>query len=155
MAELTAMNRDSFTPSARALAPWKTIAVFALVGPLIGSILGMVMFAAVSGKVASLADAGSMALVMLPFGYVFGLVPAALTGVAVAWARANFSQASTAQLGAIWGALWASVGGLAVAWMADGGGIGFALTIAWFAVMGTTAGYLCGRLSRGAPPDQA
>jgi hypothetical protein len=147
------MSLDSDTTQPRRPSPWKTITVFALVGPLIGCLLGLVTVAPASGKITSLADLASMAFILVPFSYVFGLVPAALTGVAVAWARANNPQVSSARLGAIWGALSAGVAGLAVAWMADGGGLGFAFTVLWFAAMGAAAGFVCGRLLRAAKPD--
>jgi uncharacterized membrane protein len=140
------MSQHYISPSARTPAVWKIVAVFAVVGPFIGGLIGVLVMILFSDKVTSLADVGSMSFVTLIFGYVFGLLPAALTGLAVTWSRKRQPHQSTVRLGVMWGAILASLAGLHVVWL--GGGGNALLTAGLFAIMGATAGSVCGWLVR-------
>jgi hypothetical protein len=134
------------TNTAPARSVWKTIAVFAVVGPFVGSSIGVLTLLQFSGKIMSLADLGSASFVTYIFGYMFGLLPAALTGFAVAASSKRQSHLSTVRLGAVWGAVLASLAGLQVAWL--GGGGARVLTVCFFAIMGAIAGSVCGWVVR-------
>jgi hypothetical protein len=138
------MSQDHINTPSRSVAT--TIAIFALVGPIVGSAVGLLLMILFSGKITSLADAGSMSFVTLIFGYVFGLPPAALTGVAVAWSMKAQPDRSSVLLGTIWGTIWAAAAGWLIASLGDGSS--FLFTIALLALIGATAGLVCGWLVR-------
>jgi hypothetical protein len=133
------------TNTAPARSVWKTIAVFAVVGPFVGS-MGVLTLLQFSGKITSLADLGSASFVTFIFGYMFGLLPAALTGFAVASSSKRQPHYSTVWLGGVWGAVLAGLAGLQVAWL--GGVEAVVLTVWYFAIMGAIAGFVCGWLVR-------
>jgi uncharacterized BrkB/YihY/UPF0761 family membrane protein len=139
------MNQDhTKPPPSRFVA--KTHATFALLGPLIGGLLALLMMILFSGKITTMADAGSMSFVTLIFGYVFGLVPATLTGLAVAWSMKAQRHRSPMWLGALWGTIFGGATGWLIASLGDGSYAFF--TVALLALIGAIAGLICGWLVR-------
>jgi hypothetical protein len=117
-----------------------TVAIFALIGPLIGSASMIVFWVASTGGRGAF-DLGLLVMVV-GAGYIFGSVPAILTGVAVAlsWRK----DRPPALLGLLYGGLFAllfAVGFLKVP-RGDIGGLGSA-----FVGMGAVAGLVCGMIS--------
>lgn len=146
-----AMNHANITPPSRTRSLWKTMAVFAALGPIVGSLIVWLVMVLFNGKEMSLAEAGTLSWLTLLFGYVFGILPAALTGLAVASSIKAHPHQPAAWLGAIWGAIWAGLAGFLVAWTGDGGAR-FAFTIVLFAITGASAGLVCGWLLRDRGP---
>jgi hypothetical protein len=112
------------------------VAIFALLGPLAGSLPLMLVLALFEKSGES--DESLFGLV-LAMGYIFGTLPAALTGFAVA--RSRGFAVPTPVRGALFGVIVAALFSPVVL----GGLGGFVL----FTVFGSIAGMLCGLVSDG------
>lgn len=121
---------------------------FATIGPLVGSCL-MIGLVVLSNKRSSVAVLDSMWWVILISGYVFGVIPAALTGLAVAWTGGGRSgRLSAMTRGCGFGMLISAVTALLLQWLAGLSG----LDIVFFAGIGGVAGLVCGWLTGGQAP---
>lgn len=118
----------------------QTILVYALLGPVVGTLPWLLV-----GLTAMLKDSAGPLLMFVIVGYVFGFVPAALTGLAQAWLGRFYRQRT-----GTWLTRLASAGlGLLL-----GGGLTWLTSLAfgkgygslWFSVHGMLAGAILGAL---------
>jgi hypothetical protein len=120
-----------------------TVAIFVLLGPFIGSI-GLIVFTVATGGMRSPITAGlCVNIVML--GYVFGLVPALTTGLAVAW-RKRLALPATVS-GLLCGALLSAAFGALVSAMFGAPKRDIKEIALMFLGMGALAGLICGCVS--------
>jgi hypothetical protein len=113
---------------------WTTVAIFALLGPPVGSLTLFVAFMLYRRSFGPL-EAEDIRLVLV-IGYFYGILPMALAGLAVA--LSNHMPLATAGRGIIFGALFAVPAGVMFgrAWIM---GI-------MFACAGAVAGLVCGAI---------
>jgi membrane associated rhomboid family serine protease len=124
-------------PPPPATSKGATVTIFALLGPLVGS-LSLLAFMAAYSKPPGGTDS-AFAGVIMAAGYLFGIVPAALTGLAVARTRSSALQIPLR--GALLGALIAGL-----FWALAFGGLGSLISM--FAAMGAVSGLVCGTVSQ-------
>jgi hypothetical protein len=133
-------------------APWKTIAVFALVGPPIGSMVGLMIV--LKGKIIShqydipLLEAVQLFPLILMLGYICGLVPAILAAIGVIWWPQSHALRSPLARGAICGAVFSGLTAGSMIWFDTDRDYDPFVWMCLAAFMGAAAGHVCGWLSR-------
>jgi hypothetical protein len=127
-------DRSVSAPASAIVSTGSIVVLFALLGPLAGSLPLMLILALF--EMPGESDQPLFGLV-LAMGYIFGTIPAALTGFAVA--RSRGSAMPTPLRGALFSVIIAALFSPVV----SGGLGGFVL----FTVFGSIAGMLCGFVS--------
>lgn len=120
-----------------------TALTFGLAGPAIGTLIYAAWASLESETAAGIGISALAGIWMLPFGYMLGLIPAAVTGLVVGWTGAGLRMAPFVALAAATGA---AVMGLVGVF--DGSSPEFTEGVVNLAVLGGLAGGLTGALSR-------